>query len=344
MSELKFSGEICERCETIDCLTKCQYLKMDLKTAKVERQRLLRGEKSRVLEECVTCYACEEYCPYGNHPFYHLVDQQEKLEVWPVPQPITKQQVLMMGPRGKITPKKVQSPLVNMCYFPMLTGSIRGKLFEGASTIVGSDIFCNIMWLHFGKNSVIRERVPEMIANIWEHYLKDSGVNELICFHDECYGTYTRLAPAFGIEVPFKPIHIFDYLNRRLDDLKDRIKPLGQKVAYQRSCSNRLVPETQPWVDEIFGKIGAERAERKYDRENALCCGTVFRAQQRDDLADDVQKRNLDDMAAAGARYCVFSCPACLFTLGESVLKRGIMPVLMNDLCQIALGEGMKGG
>jgi len=54
MKDLKFSGEICERCETFDCLTRCQYLKMDLKTARVERQRLLRGEESRVLEECVT--------------------------------------------------------------------------------------------------------------------------------------------------------------------------------------------------------------------------------------------------------------------------------------------------
>jgi len=26
------------------------------------------------------------------------------------------------------------------------------------------------------------------------------------------------------------------------------------------------------------------------------------------------------------------------------VFKRGIMPILMNDLCQIALGEGMKEG
>jgi Fe-S oxidoreductase len=183
-----------------------------------------------------------------------------------------------------------------------------------------------------------------VIANIWEHYLSDRGVEELVCFHDECYGTYTRLAPAFGIKVPFKPVHIFDYLNKRLDELKDRIQPLGQKVAYQRSCSNRLVPETQPWMDEIFKKIGAERVDRKYDRENALCCGTIFRAQQKDDLADDVQKRNLDDMAATGAKFCVFSCPACLFTLGESVFKRGIMPILLNDLCQIALGEGMKGG
>jgi len=337
--QLKYDEEICTKCETIDCLMKCQYMDFDLETAKQERQNIMSGSDSRVLEDCVTCYACEEYCPYGNHPFYLIVDRQEEKGVWPVPHPITNQQLVVMAPRGRITPQKVQAPVVNMCFFPMLMGSIRGKLFEGASTIVGRDIFCNAMWLHFAKNSVIRELLPQMIDNIWKHYLKESDTDELICFHDECYGTYTHLAPAFGIDVPFKPIYLFEYLVHRLDELKDQIRPLNAKVAYQRPCSNRLIPETQHWVDDIFERIGADRVEREYDRENALCCAGTIQAMQRDELADDVQKRNLDDMEAAGVKYCVFNCPACFFTLSDLVAERGITPILMSDLCQIALGE-----
>jgi Fe-S oxidoreductase len=314
---------------------------LDLEEARVEWQRILDGEDSQVLRECATCYACEEYCPYGNHPFYRIVERQEALEVWPVPIPLTKQQIRMMGPRGEVASQKVTPPVINMCTFRMLTGSVRGKLFEGASTISGSDIFCNVMWLHFAKNSVIRQRLPRVIDNIMNYYLSESGVEELVCFHDECYGTYTHIAPAFGIEVPFKPIHLFDYLNQRLAELRDQILPINQKVVYQRPCSNRLVPETQHWVDEIFEKIGVDRVEREYDRENALCCGTTIRAAQRDDLADDIQNRNLDDMEAVGARYCVFNCPACLFSMKEAVAERGMIPILMSDLCQIALGEGM---
>jgi Fe-S oxidoreductase len=339
MAELKYDEDICARCETLDCLIRCQYMDLDLDSARKERQHILRGEDSRVLAECVTCYACEEYCPQGNHPFYLIVERQEQREVWPVPIPLTKQQIIMMAPRGDIGPQKVQAPVVDLCYFPMLAGNIQGKIFEGASTIVGSEVFCNIMWLHFAKNSVIRERVPRVISNIWNYYLKENGVDELICFHDECYGTYTQLAPAFGIEVPFKSIHLFEFLTKRLDELKDQISPLGLKVAYQRPCSNRLVPETQHWVDDIFLRIGVERVERKYDGENALCCGGILRAQQRDDQADDIQTRNLDDMVEAGANVCVFNCPFCLFTLGEAVAERGIMPMLMSDLCRSALGE-----
>jgi len=71
------------------------------------------------------------------------------------------------------------------------------------------------------------------------YYLKDSGVDEVIHFHDECYGAYTHLAPAFGIDVPFKSVHLFEYLIRRLDDLKDYITPLNQKIRDLNEEMNR---------------------------------------------------------------------------------------------------------
>ncbi|MDZ7699003.1 MAG: (Fe-S)-binding protein [Deltaproteobacteria bacterium] len=340
MYDIQFDPGICEACETLDCLVRCQHMTLDLDAARQERMNIINGDDSRVLKECITCYACEEYCPYDNHPFYLIVERQEQKDIWPVPKPLTKQQTIMMGPKGKIYPEKLGPPVIDMCYFPMLVKQIRGKLFEGCSTIVGSDLFCNIMWLHFAKNSVIRERVPMIIDNLWTYYLKDNHIEELICYHDECYATYTHLAPSFGMDVPFRPIHLFEYLTQRLDQLKDQIRPIGMKVAYQRPCSNRLIPETQHWVDDIFERIGVERVDREYDRENALCCGAILRAQQRDDLADDLQKRNIDDMKASGANVCVFNCPFCIFTLGETVAKEGMMPLLMSDLCQFALGEG----
>jgi Fe-S oxidoreductase len=337
--ELKYKKEICGQCKTIDCLVKCQYLDLDLEKAAQEKQRLIAGEDSIVLTRCVTCYACEEYCPNGNHPFYLIVDRQEERGIFPVPKPATNQQLYIMRPQSTISAKKVRTPLINLCAFTMLEGCIRGSLFEGASVISGSDIFCNIMWLHFAKNSTIRERLPAAIENIREYFLKDSGIDEIVHFHDECYGAYTHLAPAFGIDVPFKSIHLFDFLNQRLETLKDRIRPLHQKVAYQRPCSNRLIPETDRLVDEIFNKIGVIRVKRQFDRENALCCTYSQQAQQRDRLADEVLKKNIDDMVEFEAAFCAFNCPACFFFMSEAVSERGIMPILMSDLCLMALGE-----
>ena len=344
--DLQYDEAACERCETVDCLTRCQYIDLDLESARAERSKILAGEDSRVLRDCVTCYACEERCPNGNHPFYLVVERQEQREAWPAPVPVIQQQVGMMAPKGRIATEALTPPIIDLCAFRALQrGCIRGSLFEGCSVVSGTDIFCNVMWLHFARNSVIRERLPAMIANIWTHYLEPSGTDEIVCFHDECYAAYTHLAPAFGIEVPFRPIHLFDFLCRRLEALKDRIRPLGIPVVYQRPCSSRLVPEEKRWVDEIFRRIGVKRVDRTYDGDDALCCGGVFRAQQRDELADDVQERNLADMKAAGATVCVFNCPFCLFTLGEATAERGLIPILMSDLCLFALGEGrlMKG-
>ncbi len=339
MYELNFDPAICEKCDTIDCLMKCQYMDMDIQTAKSHRLKIARGEDSPVLSQCVTCYACEEYCPYGNHPFYQIVERQEEKNIWPVPAPATRQQLYMMRPQSDISPRPVHSPLINMCAFSMLEGCIRGSLFEGAAVISGSDIFCNIMWLHFAKSSTIRERLPRAVQNIYDYFLKDSSVEEVVHFHDECYGAYTHLAPAFGIDIPFKSVHLFSFLHKRLKVLKDRITPLNQIVAYQRPCSNRLVPETDHLVDRIFEQIGAIRPDRKYDRKNALCCTFAQQAQQRDETADDVMKRNIDDMKAVDAAYCVFNCPACFFTMSEAVSESGIIPILMSDLCLLALGE-----
>jgi len=341
---LNFDPDVCESCETCDCLMKCQYMAFDLAEAKKEKDNINRGKDSRVLIECATCYACEAYCPANNHPFYLIVERQEEKGILPAPAPITRQQTLMMKPKGTITPMRVSPPVIDMCYFPMLTDSIKEPLYENPSIIVGSDIFCNIMWLHFARNSVIREQLPRAIDNIWHYYLRDSHVDELICFHDECYATFTHLAPAFNIPVPFKAVHVFEYISGRLDELKDIIEPVNAPVAYQRPCSNRLIPETQHWVDDIFQKIGAQRVKRTYDRDNALCCGQVLRAHQREEMADDVQNRNLEDMKAAGAVYCVFNCPACMMAMAEPVAQKGIFPIHLSDLCQSTLqGDAPKG-
>ena len=344
MPELKFDESLCETCETHACLTRCQYMDFDLEQAREERRKLNNGEDSRALTDCVTCYACEEYCPNGNHPFYQLVELQEAKGFHPVPKPIEKQQVRMMKPMGKIEQLDLRSPVINMCAFGMFEKfSIQGQLFEGVSTFAGNDIFCNLMYLHFAKNSVIKERVPNSIQNIRKYYLDPNKTDEFVCFHDECYGTYKSWAPAFGIEVPFKPVHLFDFLLQRLKERKGDITPLNMKVAYQRPCSSRLIPDTRHLVDEVFEVIGVERAKRKYDHENALCCGGVILAHGKDDLVEDVQKRNIDDMKEAGATACVFNCQFCFIAMGEMIAKNGMMPLLMSDLCRLALGEQLKG-
>jgi hypothetical protein len=336
MPELKFDKAKCADCKAISCLVKCQYIDLDKKKAKEEWQKVINGEDSFVLEDCTTCYACEEYCPFGNHPFYLIVERQEEKGILPAPRPIITMWINQCQPVGRFMVGKVEEKALSFCFLPQFNTLVKGKLFDGIawSVIFGQEFFCNAVYLHYARASVIKDRLPKIVENI-----KKQGIKELICLHDECYGTFTSLAPAYGIELPFKPIHYFEYLYGKLKELKKLVKPLNIKAAYQRNCSARLVPETDHFVDDIFGLIGVKRLEREYDKENGLCCAEIFRMAKGPALADDVQKRNIDDMVKFGAEYCVFNCPACWDSLAEKVAKRGIKPVHMIDLCKLAIGE-----
>jgi len=347
MFELQFDAKKCLACKTCDCLTKCQYMEIDADTAREEIRKICNGQDSFVLHDCATCYACEEYCKMGNHPFYLIVERQEELDIPPLPEPIIKRGVQIGIPfRGEPEIEEMEGPVINMGAFSPLVNLIQGKLFEDLPVMSGDPrkmfhYFCQLMYLHYARTSLIKERLPKTMETIAKH-----KVREVIHFHDECYGTYVSYAPAVGMDVPFQSIHLFEFLYNRLLELKDAIRPVNLKVAYQRPCSSRLSSDKLGFVDAIFELIGARHVEREYVGENALCCGGVIMGQRKEGsrkLALDVQKRNIDDMIQAGAEVCVFNCPACLDTLSKPVSKRGLIPILMSDLCRLAIGEKPAG-
>lgn len=333
---LEFDERICATCPTADCLVKCQYMDLDRETAHAEMMKVIRGEDSPVLRDCATCYACEEYCTRGNHPFYLITDRREEKGLLTAPRPITNQWINMAEHQGKCMVGDVRDRVMSCCFIPDLGGWASGSLFAdlAPSFVLGAEYMCPAVYLHFAKPSVIRERLAKVLENF-----KKLGVSEVLCLHDECYGTYTSIAPAYGLEVPFKPIHYMEYLHDKLVENRDRIKPLGFKVVYQRPCSSRLSPDQHHWVDKLFELVGVERLERTYQDENALCCGDVLKMAVGYDLAVDVQNRNIADMAETGAEYCVFNCPFCQFTLSEKVSQQGLRPVHMIELCRMAVGE-----
>jgi Fe-S oxidoreductase len=347
MYALNFNEETCHACPTNDCLIKCQYIDISREAALDEIIKIARGEDSYVLRDCVTCYACEEYCPMGNHPFYLIVKRQEDMNIPPVPRPLIQRAVNTGIPfRGAPVIYEINGPALNMGAFSELMPLIHGRLFEGLSVISTDSrkmfhYFCQLMYLHYGRSSVIEERLPGVIDTIAKH-----KPTQLVCFHDECYGAYASYCPAMGIDVPFEPVHLFEYLYNRLMELEDLIKPVNLKVAYQRPCSSRLSPDKHLFVNRIFELIGAANVKREFVDENALCCAGAIQGQRREGSrkrAAELQRKNIEDMKKAGADVCVFNCPACLQTLGRMVSENGIKPVYMSDLCRLAIGEKPSG-
>ncbi|MBN1626553.1 MAG: (Fe-S)-binding protein [Deltaproteobacteria bacterium] len=306
--------------------------------------KIIDYQDSSLLKDCVLCYACEEYCKRGNHPMFLISERLEEKNMTAVPVTFTQALIDSYDPLAEdLSIRNIDEPVIDMCWDPQLAYFlVQGRLFEGVSTLPGDmgskrHFGCQAIYLHTGSPSLTKKFLPKIVDNIARHNIK-----EIICAHDECYGMFTSYASAIGLEVPFKPLHLFEFLYNKLEELKASIEPLNIKAVYQRPCSSRLSPDKYLFVDKIFDLIGVHRVQRKYSGEKALCCGAAIMHQAREgrqELAARIKNMNLEDMAASGADVCVFNCPHCFETLAEEVEKRGIKPVFMSDLCRLAIGE-----
>lgn len=327
-----FDKSRCDLCG--DCLVRCQYVDYDRERAVREFTALVQGRDAEILRKCITCMACNEYCTKGANPFDLIAELQEKQGVsWP-------EETSMVLDAGMYIPTEVipgdrNKPVLSLGSMePLLPGvSFEGQLFDGMTIVKGGDYYCYFGYAHVGRQSFIKENARKFVDSLARLQAK-----EIVCLHDDCYVMLTRKAPEYGIEVPFKPVHIIQYLVDYLKEHKGSITRLGRRIAYQRPDASRYTPEKDPLLDELFELIGVERVARKHDRENALCCGTpiIHREPER---AAKFQKMNVIDARQHGAEAMVFLCPMCFIVLSDICREHGLSPIFITDLCRMALGE-----
>ena len=56
-----FDAARCNDCG--DCFTQCQYIDYSQEKAVSEIKALKQGMPADILRDCITCIACNEYCP-----------------------------------------------------------------------------------------------------------------------------------------------------------------------------------------------------------------------------------------------------------------------------------------
>ncbi len=345
MVNVIFDKTNCEECKNIDCLTRCKWIKFeDIKAARSEIQKLINEDKdARVLSECMVCFSCDEYCnlySFNNHPFDLINELQEKYNSLNLSTGIVDSSIQMYKAKGEFKAIKIDpnKPILNKCAFPKQNAKeMSGPMFDTLQSVGGLHYFCNLVYQHMAKPSIVKERVLTTINNFKTIGVKDS--TEVICWHDECYGLYTSYCQRNKINVPFKPVHIFEYVYGYLQDHESNITKLNLKAAYQRNCSNRYVPETDKTLDKICELIGVERVKRKYDRENSICCAAPFGLRGKKDQIRKTQNDNIEDMVNFGAQVCLFNCPMCKDTLERKTISKGMKAYFISDLARMALGE-----
>jgi Fe-S oxidoreductase len=332
-----FHKERCDFCG--ECLARCYYLDFDKESGAKAFRELVEGEKADWLYDCVTCIACNEYCPTDARPFDLIIQKIEELGDFTDPE-LKGKMAKRFSAEGEPRPVVPEGKVMSVCVMEgSMPWALHGKLFEGLTILKGRHFFCNVLFTHMGDESIVRDRLQALVNN-----LATSGADEIIFIHDDCYALLKGMAPEFGIELPFRPVPIFEYLRDYLRDHQDSIKKLDMKVAYQRPCASRYTPEKDVLLDEIFDLIGVERVKRQYDGINALCCGVELAGPNlklfpRGKNFEPFQDKNIQDAKASGAQAMVYLCPMCFKTLGGKAKAAGMDNLMISDICRLALGE-----
>jgi Fe-S oxidoreductase len=307
--------------------------------AKEEFEKLIRGEPSPITSECITCCACTMYCPENADPFDLISRRMEEAGDFIGGERAANQMKGANAFPSSVKKGDPDKPIMNLCTVNLISGAIEGQLFEGLSIIQGGDYFCQIGGYHAGIPSMVRNNAQKFITNLAKVVPDD---NYLICFHDDCFMMLDHYAKDFGIEVPFKYIHIIEYLRDYVKKNHDKIEKLNMKIAYQQPCASRIgwdaFKKKDKILDELFELLGVERVDRKYDRDGALCCTAVISPN------DKYWKMNLTDAKNAGAEAMVFLCPVCCLYLRSKAQAEGMEPYFLSNLVREALGENLPKG
>jgi Fe-S oxidoreductase len=327
-----WDGEKCDFCG--DCLVRCQYVDYDKDKAVQQIKELMDGKPAEIIKDCVTCCACNEYCPTGANPFDLINSLQEIHQSLPIPEKMRK----FMDAGGTMPSALVRGddskPALSLCVMePFMPGdAVAGQMFEGMTVAKGGEYFCYLGYVHIGMDSPLAEHARGFVDE-----LAAIGAKEIVFIHADCYAMMSKM-PDYNIEIPFRATHVAEYMRDYLKGHSDSITPLNRKIAYQRPCASRYSGEIETIIDEMFELIGVERVDRRYDRESALCCGGLFSRIYPERIRPTMEA-NLKDALEAGAEAMVFLCPFCMSALGKPASEKGIKPIFITQLVRMALGE-----
>ena len=329
----------CDLCG--DCLVKCRYVDYDKERAVAEIKLLMEGKEADILSKCITCIACNDYCPTGADPSDLIFKMQEKIGTCPivvVGRPVLDE--MAKGLEGRGEPSQLiqgdpDKPVLSFDAFEFgqfPEGTLESMLFKGMTVVRGSEYMSLVGCVHMGGASFVEKYAQKVIDKL------ASLGKEIVYLHNEGFVLAHLRAKEYGITVPFKYMHLFEYLRNYLRDHQGDITKLGKKVAYQANCATRWLPEQDAFLDEIFELIGVERPSRRYERLNAVCCTAPIIHTNRE-LAIDIQERNVKDAIECGADALITICPISDAVLRRPTSRLGLPKIFITDLCRIALGE-----
>jgi Fe-S oxidoreductase len=325
-----FKQDLCDLCG--DCLMECAWIEATRDQSIEWMKTMIAGHQTPVLKQCITCFACNEICPQHANPFDLIASLQEKYHTF-LPREVAEAEEAKYVFTHQLKDYPQAERVMSTCVFQKTHDYlIQGELYD-LPRVDGKPYSCWMLFSHWGAQGIHQKHAAELVER-----LAMTGAKEIICFHEDCYATLAGMAPEFGIEVPFRPVHFAEYLVEYLQANKHRIKPLNIDIAYQRPCASRFTPEKEHFVDELFELAGVRRIQRAYDHEKALCCASIMLLLGNGD-PQRAQEKNIIDAKSNGAQAIVCLCPMCSNNLSEIANAHDMPLIFLGDIARMALGE-----
>jgi len=312
---------------------------MDLTRAEaiLEMRRLIEDRPSQaVLRRCVSCYACDTFCPEEADPYQLILEKwsrrydQDGLPVraaymLPYQYPNYRtDMVAEMSPHEKeLLATWKQTPAQGEVLYPgcnLLT--VPSLLDLGVLDVlaVSGDwsLCCGEPFYRLGAFAVM-----EQIAAALTKYYAGKKISRMIFACPACLNMFRNVLPRrFGARFDFECEYLGSWLLRRLNDGRIQVRrPLERVVAVHDSCHGRILgDEIMEQTRELYAHLGLLVLNMKHHHADGICCGIAAGCNRQ--MAQDivsVGRRELREGVDTGAAEMAIYCTGCYLIL--SIIK-----------------------
>lgn len=285
-----FDAGSCEACGS--CLDRCRYIDLSGKEAIKARRQIREGNiHPKILSDCVSCLACNSFCPNNLKPYESILEfwyQRYKDKglperarfMLPTAKPNFRTHIISGMPDDEKKavsswaeePKKMTGtvlyPGCNLITLPFL---LNNNLLEGI-TIQGSlDLCCGEMYYRMG----LFDKVDQIAKELSEFYAKHA-IDELLFACPACYNMFTNILPKqFGASFSFKTRFITELLIDKLENVPSGIKLAGENsLVVHDSCQARAMgSDFLQNQRRLLDILGVRWIDPEDDLMQGQCCG-----------------------------------------------------------------------
>jgi Fe-S oxidoreductase len=346
----------CQECG--DCLVNCRYTDFSREEAIQEIKKINKGDASGILKKCISCYACNAFCPNDAHPYERIIynwnDRYIK-EGLPIRAgyllpgrrpnfredlPYSPEERALHKKWGSCEPpaKTVLYPGCNLLSMPLLA---TGRIFDRLPVWGNWDLCCGEMYFRTG----IFDKTEETAARLSRFY-RDKDIEEMVFICPAGYNMFTTVLPEqFGAIFNFKTTFFTDWLNNEIDKGSFQIKEtLNSSAVIHDSCHARILgDEFMEKQRKLLERLGMTVYETPLNKVNGLCCGMAAGANRFSIV--DLTKNSLKQLTAldrADGKGIAIYCTGCLLMLSTARMIKPFGKQMFHILEYVRKAMGEK--